>query len=75
MSYNGIYCCTKDKNNCPKKDTCYRYNNPDGNPCATLYKMACTEENGRLLYKEFLCAKNDIKNEDESEVNKVSNEG
>lgn len=70
----GIYCCTKDNNSCPKKDTCYRFINPNDNPYTTLFNYACTEDNNHLLYIEFIIPKNDIKNDGESEVNKVSNE-
>lgn len=71
----GIYCCTQENNNCPKKDTCFRFINPDNNPCATLFNYACTEDNKYLLYINFIIPKNDIKKDEESEVNKVSNEG
>lgn len=71
----GIYCCTQEDNNCPKKNTCFRFINPDSNPHTTLFKYACTKDNSYLLYIEFIIPKNDIKNDEESEVNKVSNEG
>lgn len=49
---NSIYYCTNDNNNnCPKKDNCMRYLDANKSICkATLYKMACTDTNGRILF-------------------------
>lgn len=49
---NGLYYCTNENNNCPKKDTCKRHNNVVDNPSTTLYKEACTENNNYILYIE-----------------------
>lgn len=47
---NGIYYCTNENNNCPKKDTCKRYKSVGDNPSSTLYKEACTKKNNYILY-------------------------
>lgn len=46
-----IYYCTKDKNNCPKKEECKRYIDSENKECCTsLFKVACTENNGYVLF-------------------------
>lgn len=45
-------CCTIENNNCPKKEECKRYLNAENNPCMTLFKYACTEENNYHLFME-----------------------
>lgn len=46
-----VYCCTKENNTCPKKEDCKRYMESDDKECVTtLYKVACTENNGYVLF-------------------------
>ena len=47
---SSIYFCTNENNKCPKKDTCKRYLEIDGEEHATLFKRACTEQNNYILY-------------------------
>lgn len=50
---NNLYFCTQEDNTCIKKDTCKRYVEyiDDGNNYhATLFNMACTEDNNYVLY-------------------------
>ena len=80
----GIYCCTQENNNCPKKDKCYRFINPNDNPYTTLFKelkelfeILCSNIDEKIeiiQINEEVEAFCNIKNEEESEVNKVSNE-
>lgn len=47
-----IFYCTKENNDCPNKERCERYQYADEKDIGitTLYKVACTEENGRRLF-------------------------
>lgn len=46
-----IYYCTQENNNCPKKEECKRYMESNNEKChATLFKVACTEDNNYVLY-------------------------
>ena len=46
-----IYYCTKENNDCPKKDECKRYIESDDKICrTTLFKVSCTENNGHVLF-------------------------
>lgn len=46
---SSIYYCTKENNNCPKKEECKRY--IEENECyTTLFKTACTEDNNYILF-------------------------
>ena len=47
---DAIYYCTNNNNTCQKKETCKRYLDVDGKNHATLFKMACTENNNYILY-------------------------
>ena len=46
----NLYCCTQENNICPKKEECKRYIEVEGNNHATLFKMACTEDNDYVLF-------------------------
>ena len=59
---SAIYYCKQENNTCPKRESCKRYLSED--PCrATLFKAACTEDNGYIL---FIKAENDSKEGGES---------
>ena len=46
---NALYYCTKEDNYCAKKEECKRYIEED--ECiATLFKVACTEDNNYVLF-------------------------
>ena len=45
-----IYYCTQDNNTCPKKEECKRYVEVEGKNHATLFKVACTENNNYVLF-------------------------
>lgn len=47
---DAIYYCTNKNNTCQKKESCKRYLDVDGKNHATLFKMACTENNNYILY-------------------------
>lgn len=47
---DAIYYCTNKNNTCKKKESCKRYLDVDGKNHATLFKMACTENNNYILY-------------------------
>jgi hypothetical protein len=47
---SNIYYCTQENNTCLKKDDCKRYVESDGKPNATLFKVACTEDNNYILF-------------------------
>lgn len=67
------YCCTQENNNCPNKETCMRFLNAESEPHTTLYKYACTEENGYHLYMKKENTKNEDDNtENNKEVNKIN---
>lgn len=45
-----LYYCTQDNNDCPKKEECKRYININNEIHTTLFKIACTDENNRILF-------------------------
>ena len=46
-----IYYCTKENNDCSKRNDCERYLNADIRNCkTTLFKNACTDSNNRILF-------------------------
>ena len=45
-----IYYCTQENNTCPKKENCKRYVEVEGKNHATLFKVACTEDNNYVLF-------------------------
>ena len=47
---DAIYYCTNKNNTCQKKESCKRYLDVDGKNHATLFKIACTENNNYILY-------------------------
>lgn len=48
-----IYYCIKENNDCPKRHNCERYLNVDAHNCkTTLFKIACTDDNNRILFIE-----------------------
>ena len=48
---NLIYYCTKENNNCQKRNECERYLNSDSHTNkTTLFKTACTDSNNRILF-------------------------
>ena len=60
---SSIYFCTKENNTCPKQEICKRYMQSEGESVATLFKMACTEDNGYVLYIKH------TENNEQKEVN------
>lgn len=52
-----IYYCTKENNNCPKKEECKRFIESENQCNTTLFKVACTEENNFVLF--MTCEKNE----------------
>lgn len=49
---SSLYYCTNENNTCSKKENCKRYMEVEGNNHATLFKMACTEDNDYVLFIE-----------------------
>ena len=49
---DSIYYCTKENNNCPKKDLCRRYIDSENKDKTTLFKMACTNNNNYVLFMQ-----------------------
>lgn len=47
---SNIYYCTQENNTCLKKDNCKRYVEANDKPNATLFKVACTEDNNYILF-------------------------
>ena len=46
-----IYYCTKENNDCQKRNECERYLNSDSHTNkTTLFKSACTDSNNRILF-------------------------
>ena len=46
-----IYYCTKENNDCQKRNECERYLNSDSHTNkTTLFKTACTDSNNRILF-------------------------
>ena len=60
---NLLYYCTKDNNTCPKKEECERYIEVEGKNHATLFKVACTEDNNYVLYIKHEKKEEDNNNE------------
>ena len=50
---SNIYYCTNENNICPKKETCKRYVEVEGKNHATLFKVACTEDNNYVLFMKY----------------------
>lgn len=48
-----IYYCTQENNDCPKKEECKRYIEAENQSVATLFKMACTEDNDYILFMKY----------------------
>lgn len=51
---SSLYYCTKENNTCPKKEECQRYLSSENQCQATLFKMACTEDNNYVLFMEHI---------------------
>lgn len=47
---SALYYCTKENNSCLKREECKRYINSQNETCATLFKSACAEGNGYVLF-------------------------
>lgn len=46
-----IYYCSKENNDCPKRNECERYLDSDSHTSkTTLFKASCTEQNNRILF-------------------------
>lgn len=46
-----IYYCTKENNDCSRRNECERYLNSDSHTNkTTLFKSACTDSNNRILF-------------------------
>lgn len=46
-----IYYCTKENNDCQKRNECERYLNSDSHTNkTTLFKSACTDSNNKILF-------------------------
>ena len=46
-----IYYCTKENNDCQKRNECERYLNSDSHTNkTTLFKSVCTDSNNRILF-------------------------
>lgn len=50
---SNIYHCTQDNNTCIKKEECKRYIEAESNNHATLFKVACTEDNNYVLFIKY----------------------
>ena len=61
-----IYYCTQEDNYCPRKEECKRYKEAENQYTATLFKVACTEDNNYVLYM-----KSEIKEEIEEKEEEV----
>jgi arginyl-tRNA--protein-N-Asp/Glu arginylyltransferase len=48
-----IYYCTQEDNDCPKKEECKRFMVAENQDTATLFKMACTEDNNYVLFMNY----------------------
>lgn len=67
-----IYYCTKENNDCPKRNECERYLSSATHNCkTTLFKNACTDTNNRILFikAEYINEpdNNDTKEDDSTE--------
>ena len=62
-----IYYCTQDNNDCPKKEECKRFVEAENQDTATLFKVACTEDNKYVLYMKHQENNETIKQEDEAQ--------
>lgn len=49
---DSLYFCKNDDNTCDLKESCRRYLEDKGKNTATLFKVACTEDNEYLLYRK-----------------------
>ena len=46
-----IYYCTKENNDCSRRNECERYLNSDSHTSkTTLFKNSCTDDNNRILF-------------------------
>lgn len=46
-----IYYCTKENNDCSRRNECERYLNSDSHTSkTTLFKNSCTDNNSRILF-------------------------
>lgn len=51
MMSDTIYYCTKENNDCPKRNECERYLDSDSHMSkTTLFKNSCTDDNNRILF-------------------------
>ena len=65
MMPDTIYYCTKENNDCPKRNDCERYLGSDLHTSkTTLFKNACTDDNNRILFIDV--SDNDNAKEDDS---------
>ena len=48
-----IYYCTQENNDCPRKEECKRFMEAENQDTATLFKMACTEDNNYVLFMNY----------------------
>ena len=63
---NKIYYCTQENNYCPKKEECKRFIEAENQDTATLFKVACTEDNDYVLFMKHKENNEDIEKENES---------
>ena len=50
---SSLYYCIQENNTCPKKEDCKRYMESENKNKATLFKMACTENNDYVLFMKY----------------------
>lgn len=62
-----IYYCTQEDNDCPKKEECKRFMNAENQCTATLFKVACTEENNYVLFMTYEENNENIEEGDDSQ--------
>lgn len=68
---DGLYYCTNENNTCPKRDDCKRFLDSFNNQncTATLFKVACTQDNKYVLF----LSKNKEPQKEEGEKENVNN--
>lgn len=64
---NKIYYCTQEDNYCPKKEECKRFIEAENQDTATLFKVACTENNNYVLFMNYEKDNEKIEKGDESQ--------
>ena len=69
-------CCTQEDNECPRREECRRYLNANEGTSWTLFKYACTEENGYHLFMEKEETTSVVSINEEQNINKdIKKEG